>query len=205
MGDLARRDVFRLSHGGFTVRLRPSLRAAMRLERLLDGFPALFRRVESFDTTTIREVIATAATDDTAADAFLASLDGCPLHPFQMAAQGLVLGFCAALLPPEPAGSSSAAPAKPMPWADAFADLYRIGTGWLGWTPAATWAATPTEIIEAMEGRVAHLIAMHGGTPSDNGKAPDLYTDERLRQIEEQGFDPAFDRAGMSALKARHQ
>lgn len=32
---------------------------------------------------------------------------------------------------------------------------------------------------------------------------PETYTPERLAEIEANGFDPAFDRAGLQALKAR--
>ena len=191
---------FKLSHGGHVVRLRPSLQAAMRLERLHDGFPNLFRKVEEFDLQTIRAIIATAATNQNAADAFLEALDGAILHPFKRSAQGLVLGLCAAFFPPEPTRKDdNTKPAKAMPWADAYADLYRIGTGWLGWTPAETWAATPTEIVQALEGKVAHLIAMNGGGGADPTDATEAQRQSNIAA----GLDPDFDRAGLQALKAR--
>ena len=40
--------------------------------------------------------------------------------------------------------------------------LFEIGTGWLGWSPADTWAATPTEIIIAHRGLIARLKAVNG-------------------------------------------
>jgi Phage tail assembly chaperone protein, TAC len=200
MHPLACKDTFKLSHGGHTVRLRASLQAAMRLERLHDGFPNLFRKVAEFDTQTIKTIIATAATDQNAADTFLESLDGAPLHPVQRNAQGLVVSLCAAFFPPEPTPKdASTTPGKPMPWSDAYAELYRIGTGWLSWTPAETWAATPTEIVQALEGKIAHLTAMNGGSdakPSDT-------TDEQRQANITAGLDPDFDRAGLNALKAR--
>jgi hypothetical protein len=42
-------------------------------------------------------------------------------------------------------------------------NLYRIGTGWLGWTPETTLGATPAEITEAYKGRVEMLRAVFGG------------------------------------------
>ncbi|MER9210059.1 hypothetical protein [Mesorhizobium sp. M0771] len=44
--------------------------------------------------------------------------------------------------------------------------LFEIGTGWLGWSSADTWAATPTEIMIAQRGLIAKLKAIHG-TPDD--------------------------------------
>jgi hypothetical protein len=200
MHPLACKDTFKLSHGGHTVRLRASLQAAIRLERLHGGFPNLFRKVAEFDTHTIKAIIATAATDQNAADTFLESLDGAPLHPFQRGAQGLVVGLCAAFFPPEPSPKDeNATSRKPMPWSDAYAELYRIGTGWLGWTPAETWAATPTEIVQALEGKMAHLTAMNGGADTN----PSGTTDEQRQANIAAGLDPDFDRAGLHALKAR--
>ena len=47
------------------------------------------------------------------------------------------------------------------------------------------------------------LIAMNGGTkdenPDDNGVS--IYSAERLAEIEELGFDPAFDRAALHKLR----
>lgn len=40
--------------------------------------------------------------------------------------------------------------------------LFEIGTGWLGWSPSDTWAATPTEIMIAQRGLIAKLKAIHG-------------------------------------------
>ena len=40
--------------------------------------------------------------------------------------------------------------------------LFEIGTAWLGWSPAETWAATPAEILVAERGLVAKLKLMNG-------------------------------------------
>lgn len=202
MHPLARDDEFTLSHGGNTVRLRPSLRAAIRLERLHDGFGPLITKLDQFDTQTIKAVITIAATDHLLRDRFVASLEGVTLGTFQQVAQGALAGLCAAFFPPEATDttSTSTAPVKAVPWAEAYAQLYQIGTGWLGWTPAETWAATPTEITQALEGRVAHLIAMNGG--SSNTEATGTSAAQRQDNIAA-GLDPEFDRAGLQALKAK--
>ena len=202
MHPLARDDEFTLSHGGYTVRLRASLRAAMRLERLHDGFGPLITKLDQFDTTTIRDTIFIAASDYSAAQRFLASISTEPLQAYRHAVTGPLASLLAAFFPPEATDttSTSTTPVKPVPWSEAYAQLYQIGTGWLGWTPAETWAATPTEITQALEGRVAHLIAMNGGTGiTETTSASAAQRQENI----DAGLDPDFDRAGLQSLKAK--
>ena len=157
---LARDDEFSLSHCGNTVQLRPSLRAAMRLERLHDGFGPLITMLDQFNTSTIRDMILIAVSDYSAAQRFLASINTKPVQTYRHAVTGPLSSLLAAFFPPEASDTTgtSTTPEKAVPWSEAYAQLYQIGTGWLGWTPAETWAATPTEITQALEGRVAHLI-----------------------------------------------
>lgn len=169
MNALAREDEFTLAHGGLTVRLRPSLRAAMRLERLHDGFPALFAKVNTLDTATIKAVIHHAATEKGAAEAFLDHLAGQPLAPVLQAAREPLARLFAAFLLPDSEMPKREAPAKPVTWEAAYLDLYRIGTGWFGWTPADTWNATPAEIAEAFDARLRLLRAEAGAPDEDQG------------------------------------
>lgn len=191
-----------LSHDGNTVRLRPTLRAASHLERLHDGFPALFDRVAEFHIGTITEIILTAATSRQDAIAFLASFDQQPLFRLKLVVDAALHNLCAGFTPEPDADDKQAPAGKPMAWADFYRHLYRQATGALHWTPETAWNATPAEIVEAYAGLIDHLQAIHGA-PDDKDKAkqPAAYTPERLKQIEEQGFDPAFDRAGLRALK----
>lgn len=206
MHPLARKDTFTLSHGGNTVHLRASLRAAIHLERLHDGFGPLFQKIEQFDTATVRQIITTATTDRKAAEAFLAVMATLPLSRLQIAALGPLVALCGAFRPAIDDTATHGAPkGKPMTWAEVFADLYQIGTGWIGWTPAETLDATPTQIREANRGFIAMQRTIRPdlfGTDEPEA-APDTYTPERLQEIDELGFDPAFDRAALHALKAR--
>ena len=61
MNTLPAYDEIALKFGEHTVFLRPSLRAAIRLERMHDGFPALLNKIEEFDTRTVWSVITAAA------------------------------------------------------------------------------------------------------------------------------------------------
>ncbi|GAB1363654.1 hypothetical protein MASR1M32_28900 [Rhodobacter sp.] len=58
------------------------------------------------------------------------------------------------------------------------------------------------EIVTALEAQAERELRL-AGIPSDKAKRPDIYTEERLQQIEEQGFDPSFDREGLQRLKEK--
>ena len=79
-----------------------------------------------------------------------------------------------------------------MPFADYHAKLFRIGTGWLGWSPETTWNATAAEITEAYSGHIEMLRAIHGGSEE---------TDRPTTRQTDKPQDAVFDRAGLKALK----
>jgi hypothetical protein len=193
-------DEITLAHGGNTVRLRPSLRAAARLERLHDGFENLFQRVDEFHLGTIRQIITIAATDRQDATAFLYAVASQPLKTIMATTHGPVIELCRALtLASDNSNRSDKTPSKPMPWPEAYRELYRTATGWLHWTPDTAWSATPTEINEAFASHVAMLRAIHG-TPEKEAKELDPAQAEGNVTA---GLDPEFDREGLRALKAK--
>ncbi|WP_127559073.1 hypothetical protein [Nioella ostreopsis] len=193
-------DVITLTHGGNTVRLRPSLRAATHLERLHDGFEALFNRVDAFDTSTIREIIWVSATDREDADAYLSAVTNAPLRTLH-ATRNQIITLCTSLIPTAPDQEQSKPEGKPMPWAEVYARLYKIATGWLGWTPNTAWAATPDEIAHAFDGLTEKLRAIHGSADEDEANTgPD---EEQRAANEAAGLDPDFDRDGLHKLKAQ--
>ncbi|MDO6521279.1 hypothetical protein Q4578_06755 [Shimia thalassica] len=192
-------DAIALEYGGNAVFLRPSLRAALHLERLHGGFPELLRKIEEFDTLTVWHVITASAgrtaTDDLFGYAATQSLSG-----FAEAAQVPCFELVAALFPKAPEGEGKAPKtADPMPWSDVFSELYKIATGWLGWTPDTAWNATPQEITDAFEGHMNMLKAIHGS--ADDEQTNNGPTSEQRAQNAELGLDPEFDRAGLAALK----
>lgn len=197
-------EEWEIAHGGYAARLRPSLRAASRLERLHDGFTALHQRLSEFDTETVAEIIRQSATDPNEARAFLRYLDTLPLATVTQIALAQVHQLVGALTP---AGDPDAKPnpsARPMSWPALYAQLFSYGTGWLGWTAEATWNATPSEILRAFAGHMDRLHAIHGSGKADKDEASEPYSEERLAAlIESGGTDPAFDRVGFAALKAR--
>lgn len=179
-----------LEHGSNAVILRPSLRAASQLERLHEGFPALFRRVTEFDLGTIYSVIRTAATERKDASAFLAAMSRQPLQRIVEIAQAPVAALCLNLIPADDTDDQKPAPnAKPVPWPKFFRDCFGIATGWLGWTPEAAWNATPTEITIAYKAHVAMLRAIHGAAEA-----------EPESQLDSNG---ALDRNGLDKLRGQ--
>lgn len=192
-----------LEYRGNTVFLRPSLLAATYLERLHNGFPALLQRVQAFDLSTIRAIITSAATDKHEAKTFLSGIKDAPLSTIQNVTTAPAFVLITALMNPSTQGEAAKAPtdSKPIAWQDLFADLYKIATGWLGWTPAQAWAATLHEITNAFDGHVAKLKAIHGAA-DETTDTPTMTDDQRQANIDA-GLDPEFDRSGLDALKKR--
>ncbi|TPL52038.1 hypothetical protein FJ937_11790 [Mesorhizobium sp. B2-4-4] len=200
----ARNDEITLTLGSPSVRLRPSLRAAAHFVRL-DGFADLPRRVTELHLGTVLDLITVAATDRQEASAFLDQIGRTPLQTVADTITVPMLALVAGFVPASDDAKSTAqkAQVKPMPWPKVYRELFRAATGWLGWTPEVAWNATPTEINEAVAGLYDKLKAIHGAPEKDADQKPDAYSKEQLQKVEEQGFDSAFDRDGLRALKAR--
>ncbi|WP_323784619.1 hypothetical protein [Thalassovita sp.] len=190
-------DAISLEYGGNAVFLRPSLRAALRLEQLHGGFPELLRKIEEFDTLTIWHVVKE-STGMEASEPLFAYVAAHPLKDFQKAAQGPCVELVAAFFPEAPETTTKQpSTAAPTPWGELFKELYGFATGWLGWTPESAWNATPQEITDAFTAHVAKLKAIHGDA-EDADTGP---TKEQRRHNADLGLDPDFDRAGLRALK----
>lgn len=190
------------AHGGNTVTLRPSLRAATILEARF-GFPAMFRALDEGNLTIISEIILAASSPAQDAAAFLAGIPGKPLSSFFDAVQAPLFQLVMMLRPApmrEASKSALTLPGKPVSWPDYYSDLYEKATGWLGWTPEQAWTATPTEIDRAYTGHIAKLKAIHGSGEAKEDKHTD--PEQAARNVEA-GLDPEFDRAGLQALKAK--
>ena len=192
--------------GTHAVTLRASLRAAMALESLPGGIAVVWEGIARQKLTTLHAVIRAAATDRAGAERLLAHAANTPLAHFAHTAQAACLALLSGFLNADDPGDTtptSEGPAKPL--RDYFADLFSYGTGWLGWPPSEVWNASIGELEAAFLAHVDRLVKMTpGAVPTSTDKATGIYTPERLRQIEEQGFDPAFDREALQSLKARH-
>ncbi|AKI01429.1 hypothetical protein IMCC20628_02733 [Hoeflea sp. IMCC20628] len=191
-----------LTLGGNTVRLRPSLRAAARLERLHNGLAGLSRSISEFHIGTIRDIIKAAATDHDQAKAFIAAFDAMPLNIVASTVAAPIIALITGCVPASSDDDKPSTTGKPVPWQTVYKELYRIATGWLGWTPETAWNATPTEINEAFTGHVAKLKAIHGSNDNETSAQQSLpYSADHLKEIDAQGFDPAFDRDGLTSVR----
>ncbi|WIJ24234.1 hypothetical protein [Devosia sp. RR2S18] len=184
--------------------LRPSLRASMRLVRR-HGLSGLLAAVQDFNTIVITDMLREAAITP---GLLLAEIAASGLGNVRSRLTGPLAQFALAIAgidPDEPTPSKPAS-GKPADPEQVFAQLFGIATGWLGWAPEEAWNATPAEIIAAKSGRtdlITDILKAVFGTTEKTGHAPEVYTTERLKQIEEQGFDPAFNREALHSLKSR--
>ncbi len=199
-----------LEHDGAVVTLRASLRAAVAIDNMPGGFPKVWEQIAQQSVTAIRAVILATATERQEAHTFLVAAARQPLSQSLPGAQAACLAVLACYFPDtaEVAESRASTAAERTTLRAYFQQLYGYATGWLGWTPAETWAASPVEIEAAFAAHTDRLVKLTPGLSAegdDHPKGnPNEYTAERLREIEEQDFDPAFDREGLRALKAKH-
>nr|WP_255606831.1 hypothetical protein [Brucella anthropi] len=193
----------KIVHGGNTVSLRPSLRAACTLEAHY-GFPALYKALDEQNFTIISEIILSCSSSRQDGAAFLAGIPGKPLAPFFRAVQQQLAELLIMFAPaPDPKAKPATGKGKPATWQEIYIAFYERATGWLRWTPEQAWNATPTEIDRAYQAHIEQLKAIHGsGDEKDKQEARKPDPDQAARNIAA-GLDPEFDRAGLRALKAK--
>lgn len=193
-----------LCHGNHAVTLRASLRAAVALDNLPGGIPSAWDGVLRQSYTAIGAVIRATATDQARALTLLASLSNKPLAPFLDQAQAACLDLLAALSPERDDAPMTTTPAKPSSVNDYLADLFKFGTGWLGWPPSEVWNASPAEIEVAFLAHIDRLVKTTPGATRDDGSHAPAMTEEQRQENVAAGLDPEFNRAALHALKARH-
>ncbi|WFU69446.1 hypothetical protein [Bradyrhizobium sp. CB2312] len=146
-------NTFALQVGDKSFDLKPSLRAAFHLHQKY-GFAELYQAIDDGSFTAIMDLIA--ATSDAMPVASIGTILG---------ARKQLLKFVLILSGADTSGEKSSG--KPMAFDEYFTKLYQIGTGWLGWTAADTWNATPAEIMNAHAGRLDMLKAVFGSGKDD--------------------------------------
>lgn len=185
-------DPITIEIAGEAYELHPSLRAATRLARRHGDFASIYKAILADHVSVVVDVIAEGSNSKQVAGDFLIE---CEIHGLRARLAALklpLLRFTLALAGhDEDEPDDPAAAGKPIPFADFHTQLFRIGTGWLGWSPADTWDATPAEILAAHQGRsemIGTMLKALVGT-SDAPKP---------------SYDPdaTFDRAGFERLRA---
>lgn len=122
MNPLARSSEVTVRYGSQTVTLRPSLRAAMTLERLHDGWPRFVVRLGQFSLETVQALIRASAVSGLPAEALLHSFENRPLAEIKAAAAEPLAELMALFLSPldtdDTGEKTSPALTQPKPWSE---------------------------------------------------------------------------------------
>jgi hypothetical protein len=156
-------DHIAIKLGAELITLRPTLRCGLRLERRREGsFAKLIEDLQSGSLTAAQYVISDhyqhMALGHQILDAGLEEV--ClQLTAFVLQCSGI---------DPDADGKGG----ESVSFSEHLTSLYRIGTGWLGWTPETTLDSTPVEIAQAYLGRIDMLKAIFGGEKSEAKASP---------------------------------
>ena len=168
-----------LKLGGRSFVLRPTLRAAVVLERA-HGLDVLASEIADLNITAISDTIAATAFDPIDADQVVILMTSGGRVARAMALVPDLLELLAGLagIDPDAEPDEEKPDAEPTPIAESQRQLYQIATGKLGWPPAVAWDSTPLEILEAWKGRIELLADIFGDAddkPSKSkGEGPSL-------------------------------
>jgi hypothetical protein len=172
--------------GSERITLRPTLRVALRFERRHEGLAALVAKLRDGDLAAIADVLREHTSAWSDAPSFIESL-GAP-HGLYVGVEHLIPALVAHVYalagvdieakPDEPTASSRTVSRET--FAERLEHLFRIATGWLGWSPETAWNATPAEILAAQGGLVEFRNALAGKAPDK----PDHRTlDEKFADV----------------------
>lgn len=160
-----------LQINGEALWLRPSLRAAVRLERRFAGFSGLLQAIGEGSVTAVLalavecgehrfEAVILAPSAETWADRFERITPALVRLVFDIAEIEPV--------DPERPRITFDRPAVTMTLGEAYTQLFSIATGALGWSAAQAWATPPVEIRRALETYLAVFRASHGIAEPDD-------------------------------------
>jgi hypothetical protein len=179
-------DEITIDLGHEAIRLRASLRAAFRLERRHDGFDKIVKGIADGNFSIMADVIRESAVPPTTRADLLNCIGALPLRAAIERISEPLFAHVMALAGADNDTSSEPTPdAERVPFAEYHTRLFRLATGWLGWTSADAWEATAAEITEAYKGRRELLSAMFGSGKSDETTItkPDDQTRRELNAI----------------------
>lgn len=153
---------------GGDLRLRPSLRHAMRLEAREGSFAKLFADLSEGSLTAALFILGPFDSSHVPGQLGFKILDA-GIQRICNQLQTFVF-LCSGIDPDEKSESKGGS----VSFHEYLTQLYRYGTGWLGWTPQQTLDATVAEIKEAYLGRVEMLKAIFGTSESKKPDPADL-------------------------------
>jgi hypothetical protein len=165
-------------------RLKASLRAARYLNQKYDGFGNLARAISTGTFEAYQDLIEECCSDPAALNAFLKPFHDpsalmTPLGDSMLANRDELLEFVLVLSGGKRSRDDTAPVGEPMTFEEYFVSLFKLGTGWVGWSAKDTNEASPQEIMQAAEACQAKLKACFGGK-SDEAETIDI-KDESAR------------------------
>lgn len=153
-----------LTIDGAALRLRPSLRAALRLERQFGGFAGLLKTIDEGSVSALVTLAVECGEAHYEAVILAPSPEAWNARFERIAPQLVALVFDLADVDPQAADKPRIE--RPgdqcITLAEALEQSFGIATGILGWSPAAAWSATPAEIKAALDQHLRMLRAQHG-------------------------------------------
>jgi hypothetical protein len=171
---------------GERITLRPTLRAALRLERRHGGFDRLVGAIADGNLAVLADVIRESAEGFTSLPDLLECISKGGLKRGLEAIQAPVLAHVFALAGYDEHHTvlndeNDQAKGQKITFADHHRKLFEIATGWLGWSPAQAWDSTPAEIMAAYNGRLDMLKAIFGSQEDKQADVP--FDDQALRFV----------------------
>lgn len=166
---MALADVITLTFDGEHLALRPSLRAATRLERRFGGFDKILKALTEQNVGVMLALVEECAEWPSALADFLAYDSRKPMvYKVTALVEPLTELTLQLAGVDEDALEADAGEGERIPYAEHHEHLFKLATGWLGWSPEDAWNATPAEIKAAYKGRLDMLKAIFGaGGDSD--------------------------------------
>ena len=140
---------------------RATLRAAFRLNQEYGSYAALSSAIADDSFTACADLIGHTCTDQKGWIYYQTTRPDVVSQV--LANQHKLLELVLTLAGGKPSGDEPSEPAKPITFEEYHAKLFRIATGWLGWTPDTAWQSTASEIINAHQGRLEMMKAIFGG------------------------------------------
>ncbi|MET3355397.1 UNVERIFIED_ORG: hypothetical protein ABID33_003319 [Xanthobacter viscosus] len=182
---------------GSTVRLRPTLRCALKISEA-HGEPVDFcNKILKNNVSLIGDLFAHGIEDDDERRDALAWLAYSP-QPLRKRLEHVALDLYAftlhlAGIDPNEKPNTSKASGPSMTFNRELGKFFSFATGILHWAPESAWNATPREI--------AHAMHVWRRTQPDYKPTDEEREEARAEQAREQAMDVTFDRVGLQALK----
>lgn len=177
-------DEITITLGAESITLRPSLRAAMRIERKFGGFENVVGEIFAGNISAMATIVREGADRHTNVPDLLEEIGLSPLNLSLSMLTGPLLAFTYRLAGvdlSDPSQVEDKGTPSRVDWAIHHERLFQIGVGWLGLCPADVWEATPAELMAGYQGRLEMLRAVFGGGEETKPDTSSMSLDEKIK------------------------